>query len=257
MTTIDVFQTWQDLMTLVNVQQNGQIPPSVFQNWYNQVNKQVFKDLAEEFQTNQILSDLLMPFRKIAVLPVVPQQGSPFGLVTLPADYEYFVSAQVLSQQQEEECFSVTNLPKIDGNGKAQPYTDPDYAQMVINFAGANIVEDQCQMIDAQRWAGCLTHATKAPSLVNPKMTQFAGGLKVAPKGVSTIVLYYLSTPKDAVFSYTISSDDIAIYNAGGSQQLQWSVQVLPKFLAELQKKYASYVDNQNIYQMGVNDQKR
>lgn len=251
MTTIINYNTWIQLCQLVNVQQTGQIPPSVFNGWYNEINKQVFKELAEQFQLNQVMSDLLNPFRQIALTPVASQTGGNYGLASLPANYEYFVGATALTQKQEEECFSMSNLPLIDGDGKAKKYVDPDFAQIAANYAGANISEGVVTLIDSQRWPSCLNHFTKGPTLRDPKATQYQAGLKVAPKGIQSILLYYLSTPTDSVFAYTISAQDIAIYNAGGSTQLQWSDQVLPWFLALLVIKYGLYINDTPIVQMG------
>ena len=256
MTVINNNTTRLALLQLVNVQQNGQIPPTVFNTWYNEVNKLVFKDLAEQFQLNQVMSDLLMPFRKVKLIQLVAQPGQNWSLLIVPADYQYFVGASVLTQKQEDECFSDSNLPLIDNDGKSRKYVDPDFAQMVINYAGANIEEGSCQLIDAQRWQSCTTHKTKGPTLKSPKMTQFDKGFKVAPKGGVSVLLYYLSTPMESIFNYTISNQDIPIYVPGTSQQLEWSDQVLPRFLAELQKKYAVYIGDSSMYQTGENDKK-
>lgn len=257
MTVINNYDTWIALMQLVNVQQNGQIPPSVFNKWYNEVSDWYFKKLAEEYQTAQVQSDLLSPFVKAVNVPVVMQPGYSWGLCNYPSDYEYFLSAQLLRQEVENTCFYNKELPIIDGDGASKKYTDPDFAQMTINFAGANVVERSLQLIDTQRWSSCLNHTTKGPTWDSPKMTQFQGGFRVAPKGISSIVLYYLKTPVQSVFNYTISADDIAIYTPGTSVQLEWSVQVRPVFLAELQKKYAAYVGDSTMYQMADNDKNK
>lgn len=251
MTTINNYTTWQALLQLVNVQQNGQIPPTVFNMWYNEVNKEVFKELANLYQANQVMSDLLSPFSSISLLQVVSQSGQNFGLCKYPSDYQYFVGSNVLTQLQEDECFKNSDFPIIDDDGKAQRYTDPDYAQLAINYAGANTEEGQAQLVDSQRWASCLTHKTKGPTLAAPKILQFQGGFRVAPKGVASMVLYYLKTPKDSVFAYTVSNQDILIYDASNSTQLEWSDQVQPWFLAILVKKYGLYINSDSIMKMG------
>lgn len=251
MTVINNYTTWLALLQLVNVQQNGQIPPSVFNTWYNECNKQVFKDLAEQFQLNQVLSDLLYPFRSIRLLPITPLTGQNCGLISYPSDYQYFVGGNILMQKDEEECFSMSNLPLIDNDGTSKRYIDPDYAQAAVNYSGANTTEGQLQLIDASRWPDCLNHITKGPTYRNPKMTQYSGGFKVAPKGIASTLLYYLHTPADSVFAYTISNDDILIYNAAGSTQLEWSDQVLPWFLALLVMKYGLYINSTEVYKMG------
>lgn len=253
MTVLNVYDTWLALQQLVNVQQNGQIPPSVFNTWYNEVNKQVFKELAEQFQLNQVMSDLLSPFQSIKLIPVTPQSGQNWGLLSAPSDYQYFTGANILTQKQEDECFSNSNLSIIDNGGYSQKYTDPDFAKMAQVYAGANIEEGQCQLVDTSRWASCLSHYTKGATLKAPKMVQFQSGFKVAPKGVVSILLYYLHTPAEAVFSYTISAQDIAIYDSANSKQVEWSDQVLPMFLPHLVIKYGLYINNPDVVKMGEN----
>lgn len=250
MTAINNYDTWLAIQQLVNVQQNGQIPPSVFNTWYNEVNLGLFKKFAEEFSTNQVMNDLLSPFQKRVNILVGNVMGQNWGLANYPLDYEYFISSSILRQKEEDTCFLSSDFPVIDGNGKSKKYTDPDFSQMKVNYAGANIEENQLNLIDSQRWASCLTHPTKGPTWTDPKMTQFSGGFRVSPKGITSMVLAYLSTPVQSVFNYTISADDIAIYVPGTSVQLQWSVQALPFFLVELQKKYAAYVGSPEMFQM-------
>lgn len=256
MTPINNFQTWQNLMTLVNVQQGGQIPPTVFNNWYNEVSAWYFKNLAQEYATTQVLSDFLKPFTRFVNVIVAQQVGANFGIATYPADYEFFLNASVLYPKDENTCFFSDKYPIIDTGGKFRQYDDPDIAQLRIAYAGANVMESQLNKVDIDKWPSCLNHITKGPTLQQPKMTQFDGGFKVAPKFVQSIVLYYLKTPVKSVFSYTIGTGDIAIYNAGGSTQLEWSEQVMPIFLAELQKKYAAYTRDMDMYQMGDNEKK-
>lgn len=250
MTVINNYQTWLALQQLVNVQQNGQIPPSVFNTWYNEVSLGLFKKFAEDFSTNQVMNDLLSPFQQRVNIMVANVTGQNWGLVSYPSNYEYFISASILRQMEEDTCFCNESFPIIDGNGKSKKFTDPDFAEMKINFAGANVEERQLNLIDSQRWASCLTHKTKQPTWKDPKMTQFVGGFRVAPKGITSMVLAYLTTPTESVFNYTISTDDIAIYDPATSVQLQWSEQALPFFLVELQKKYAAYVGSPEIFQM-------
>lgn len=251
MTTINVYQTWQQLLQVVNVQQNGQIPPTVFLGWYNETSLWLFKRLAEEYQLSQIMSDLLSPYAKYVNVMTTTASGQNFSIAPYPADYEYFLSAAILRQAEEDTCFCNKDYPLINGNGQSVPYTDPDIAQMKVNFAGANVEERQINLIDTQRWASCLNHYTKKPIWDNPKMTQFQGGFKVAPKGITSLLLYYLQTPTQAIFNYTVSSQDILIYQPVGSTQLQWSVQVLNIFLGNLVIKYGLYIDDPTIVKMG------
>lgn len=251
MTVINNYETWLQLCRLVNVQQNGQIPPSVFNGWYNEVNKQLFRELCEQFQRDQILTDLLSPFMRTAFLQVIPQTGQNFGIMDAPSDYEYFITLTGLTQALEEECFSTKNLPIIDGTGKSAKYTDPDIAAMVREFASTKQIEGNIRLIDLQRWAACLSHSTKGATIQSPKALPIADGFKIAPKGVVSGLLYYFKTPVNSVFSYTISAQDIAIYDSAGSTQLEWSDQMQPWFLALLVKKYGLAVNQAEIVKMG------
>lgn len=236
---------------MVNVQQNGQIPPSVFNTWYNEVSDWYFRKLAEDFQLNQIISDFLSPFIVPVNVLITDQRGQNFGVAKYPVDYEFLLNITLLRQKEENTCFCNKDLPIIDGSGMSKKYTDPDLAQMTVNFAGAGVEETQVSLIDTQRWPACLNHYTKGPTWKQPKATQFQAGFKISPKGITSVVMTYLKTPVKSVFAYTVSSDDIAIYNSGGSTQLEWSEQVTPVFLAKLITKYGLYIDDAGITKMG------
>jgi hypothetical protein len=256
MTVINNYQTWLALLQLVNVQQNGQVPPSVFNTWYNEVSDWLFKKLAEEYQLNQVMSDLLSPYLVPVNVLITAMPGENWGRAPYPTDYQYFQSAAILRQRDEEKCFLKQDLPIIDGDGKSKRFEDEDIAAMKVKFAGENVEERPVQLIDTQRWSNCLNHARKKPTWKDPKITQYNAGFKVSPKGLTSLVLYYLKTPKKSVFNYTISAQDILIYDSLTSVQLEWSDQVLPMFLPELQKKYAAYIGDEKLYQMGDNDKK-
>jgi len=257
MTPIDIFDLWQSLLTEVNVQQNGQIPPFVFQNWVNAVNVEIFSDKFDSYEKVQKESDeIKVPFLKTVSIPVTVGSGATYGVVAYPSDYEYFSSAMILRQRDEKECRNREPLPVIDQGGKCTKYTDPDYAQMAVQYAAENLVTREVQLIDNQRWDSCLNHTKKGPTYNDPKITQFDGGFKIAPAGVQLMVLDYLRTPRPCVFAYTITTDDILQYNASGSTQLQWSNILKQEFLTRLSKKYAKYTQSPEIYQMAEGDRK-
>lgn len=251
MTKINNYKTWIALLQLVNVQQNGQIPPSVFNTWYNEVNDWYFNFLANRYQLNQIITDYLDPFVKRVNVVGAPQPGQNFALFPKPADFEFFLNASVLRQSEERTCFFNKDLPVIMGNGKAKQYEDPDIAAMKVQFAGAGIEEKIINMVDTMRWPSCLNHVTKGPTWNDPKMTQYSSGYLVSPVTIPNIVLTYLKTPAASVFNYTISAQDIAQYVDAASTQLDWSEQVTPVFLAKLVTKYGLYINDEGITKMG------
>ncbi len=86
---------------------------------------------------------------------------------------------------------------------------------------------------------------------------QDSAGFKVAPKGVQSVVLDYLHTPRKAVFGYTIGTGDIVVYNSSTSQQLEWTGVVENEFLNELGKKYASSIGDPQLYQQFENNKRQ
>lgn len=253
-TTLDIYDMWQSTMSLCNVQQNGQIRPVTdFLSWYNSVNVEKFHEKAGKFQLGQQVTDELNPFHKTVIIPIQRVPGRNYGVAILPADYEYLTDVRVIAQKEEFVCGSLDKLPIIDGAGKSVQYADPDYAQMIQQFANMGVVENTINMVDAQRWGACLTHPDKGPTASEPKCTQDSTGIKVAPVGVAGIVLDYFRTPRNATFNYTISND-IVIYNQIGSVQLEWTNVIKNEFLVELVKKYAAYVGDNALYQQYDNN---
>lgn len=254
---ISPFLLWQTLITEVNVSQNGQIPPTTFQNWTNDIQNDLFRDRFSDYEISQQNSDeIKRPFLKTVSRTVTVASGATYGVIAYPADYEYFSSAKILRQKDDQKCNNMEPLPDIDGDGKCVKFVDPDYAAMAVKFASANLITKNVQLVDNDRWEGYLDHDTKCPTYDSPKMTQFNGGFKVAPAGVQLMLLDYLVTPTSCVFAYTISADDILIYDAAGSTNLQWSPILIPEFIARLKKKYAVYIQSGEIFQMAENERK-
>lgn len=256
-TPIDIFQLWQDLMSQVNVQQGGQIRPvQDYTSWLNSISMEYFHEMVALFQRTQQISDQLSPFHRSVNIVVTPQQGQPWDLVSLPVGYENIASMRIYKQKEERTCSCVDGLPLIDCDGECHNVDDPDYAAMVQAYAGANLVEATVNIVDTSRWGSCLDSITKGPTWEKPKATQFASGYKIAPKGISVVVLDYFETPRQAVFGYTIGAGDIVVYNPSTSTQLQWTNVVKNEFLARLVKKYGVAVREDFIYQTGEADKR-
>lgn len=255
MTTLNIFDIYQKVCSLANVQQGGQYRPvEDFTKDYNAVSSELFVDLIKQFQLDQVLTDQLMPFIKTYNINVTAQPGKTYDLVTVPSDYEYFASMRVIRQKDEHKCGYDSRYPIIDGDGTCTQVEDPDYAQMVANYAGANMEEKRIDLIDNGRWQSCLDSVRKGPTFDEPKCTQFDSGFKLAPKGLSSIVLDYFKTPRVAVFGYTIGTGDIIEYSSSGSTQLEWTNTVENEFITRLLKKYAIRVRSGEVYQMGQNE---
>lgn len=258
MTVIDIFDIWQKLMSLCNVQQNGQIRPQTdFQNWYNAVNTEMFKAKVAKFQLGQQVTDELAPFHSTVIIMTSAVSGRNYMVAAYPGDYENLIDIRIIRQKSEAICDDLGQFPIIDGSGKSAMYTDPDYAVFAQVFAQMGIVEETTNVVEAAKWGGCLSHPTKGPTWNEPKATQDKDGIKIAPKGVTGIVMDYFHTPRKAVFAYTIGAGDIAVYNPGGSIQLEWTSVIENEFLIRLAMKYASAIGDSQMYAQYENNLKQ
>lgn len=255
MTILDLFDIYLKVCSLANVQQGGQYRPQDFILDYNSVSNELFLSEIAMFQLNQIASDQLTIFLKTVNINVVSQPGKTYDLVLKPSDYEYLANLRVLRQKEEYISGYDTKYPIIDGSGNCTQVDDPDYAQMVANFAGNELIELRVDIIDNAKWQSALDSVRKGPTYDAPKGTQFDGGFKIAPKGLSSVVLDYFRTPRKAVFAYTIGAGDIIVYDPVASVQLEWTNTMENEFITRLLKKYAIRVRSGEVYQMGQNEQ--
>lgn len=253
MTTINIYDLWQALMSEVNVQQNGQIRPVAdFIPWLNKISDKLFRDRVATDELSQLYADDLKPFKMRANVSVVAQPGKPYDLVPYPTDYESFANMLILRQKDTSVCACDTSAPVYEskGGGKCEKVVDLDYAAMEARYLGMNLTEVTVEKIDTQRWGSCLGHITKQPTYKNPKTTQDSTGLFIAPKGLTTVVMDYYRAPVDGVFGYVIGAGDIVIYDPGTSIQLEWSKTMKDQFMTELKKIYAIHVGDSGTYSM-------
>lgn len=254
MTNINTYEVYQALLSEVNIQQRGQVRPvSDFEKWYNKINMELFRERVAAAELSQQLDDDLSPFKKVINIIVTPQPGQPSDLVRYPSDYEGFASASILRQRDGGETRCNCEFPIYEDNGECLKIVDADYAEMQARYAGENLIEAVVTKIDTQRWSSCLNHPNKQPTLKNPKIVQDGTGFRIAPKGITSMVLTYYRTPRKAVFGYTLS-DDIVIYDPLTSVNLEWSNTLMGEFMARLKKIYAGHVGDGEIYQMAQND---
>jgi hypothetical protein len=196
-------------------------------------------------EKSQQIRDFLFPLlisRNIIVKP----KNSYYGFLDKPKDYGRWGSARIWTiKEQCVPCAEVDN-GKCEG-WKSQEEINEEYYK--------NIEEAQIDLIDEQRWAACLKHLTKKPTLAKPKMTQIDGGWRVAPRTVSVVALDWYKVPKDGEFKYTIAAGnpqtgagDYIIYDTS-SQQLEWPEMVLNYFVWHLGSRYGLFTNNQLILQ--------
>lgn len=253
MTKMDLFDLYQKTIALVNTAQGGLLRPQVnFENWLATINTELFRDMFGEYEKSQQLSDeYKLPFLKTLNVVVTPVPGAAYDVFAYPSNYEYFSSCRILMRKGNVFCptskCSFLKGEDKNGRGKIVEWLDDDVKELRALAEGGDSTEIPVELIDNQKFGSALGHLTKGPTLQEPKITQFDGGFKIAPKGIGIIVLDYLKTPTRPVFAYTAGPSDTVIYNGPGSTQLDWSSIVENEFLSRLAMKYGAYTRDKQI----------
>lgn len=238
---IDAFDLYKSFQSAVNTFQGGWYRPNTdFIVKCNDISVELWVDWTSKAEKSQEVKDNLRPFFKSKNI-IVKTKSNQYGFLTPPEDangkYGRFASARILVDGQNETApdKSVDN-GQCDGLKSDEERTDEYWNSLSEN----NVV-----LVDNQKWAACLKHLTKKPTLDNPKMVQIDGGFNVAPRQVSVIVFDYYVEPEKATFLYTISPGNIQtgagdqiIYDAKNSTPLQWPDSVRNEFIVRLGEAY-------------------
>jgi hypothetical protein len=242
---INMFSLWQSFRTACNTYQGGFYRPQIdFEQKVNDISMELFVEKTnmsdKSFEIKDDLQYLLKSINKI----VKAAKGN-YGTFDFPDSYGRFASARILVAGSK-------TVPSMDENvaiGDCQSLKDQEE---ITEEYYASIVEHPVQLIDNQRWAGCLEHPTKGPTLSKPKMTQSNGQYKVAPRGVSVIVMDYYVEPERAVFGYTLAPGDRQtgggaqiIYDQGKSKDLPWPNTMRNEFIARLGEAFGIFTRDQ------------
>jgi hypothetical protein len=244
------FDLLKALEANVNPSQGGHIRPQEnFVRWCNEINHEIFEELARQFEKSGNISDKLRPFLRSVSVSLVPNPGQPYDTFVVPTDYRYFASARFLFAPNSTDGVPCPECCKMDGaTGNLTPYVDPDEVELARINAGSDYTEVRVRKVDNQRWGSAMSHQLKKPSASRPVITAYDGGFKVAPRSLGILVLDYLRKPNDCTFLYTVGPDDQIIYDPT-SQPLEWDTNVLPEFLARLESRYGVYVREDFTYQ--------
>lgn len=260
---ISPFNLFQSFQSYVNTYIGGWFRPQTdFQVATNDISNDLWEKWTKQAEKSQEIRDNLGPFLRSKNRKAVPQ-NSYYSIFTPPDDYGRFASARIILEGSK--CMSCDWL---DNNIKPQGScneTDIESQEVVTQEFYENMQERQIDMVDNQRWGAVCQHLTKAPSLDDPKLTQFSQDIagpnkttvsqisfKVAPRAVSGVVLDYYIRPTPCVFGYTIApgnvqtgAGDQIIYDPNKSTNLQWPSTVINEFLWRLGERYGLFTRDQ------------
>lgn len=250
---INLFDLLKTLQATVNPHQAGHIRPQQnFERWCNEIQQQIFEELARDMFRNRTISDKLTPFLKSYNVTLVSQPGKNYDTFVRPADYRYFSSARYIRSGNTDGMGApCQGKGMIEGKNGQVLYEDPDERVATAESEGSHGQDVTIPYIDNQKWGAIFNHRTKGPSFSRPYITAYDTECRVAPRGIGVLVLDYLRPPKDCKFAYTVGSDDQIIFDPNNSINLEWDTNVMPDFIARLQSKYGVYVKEDFTYQAG------
>ena len=259
---ITLFSLYEKFCGAYNTQQGGHVRPNRnFVDWVNDTSIELFEEYVAVAEKNQMIADYLKPFLVSVNVIVNPKPGSMHDEITLPKDYEHYSSARVFYDGNNKGCIDDISKPCIDGVTAEiceSPFFDVD-DQVILSKNSSGLCEVSITKIDNQRWGSICSHKTQGPTLVNPKITQYDQGLKIAPKNLGIIVLDYYRKPIDGTFLFTITNPgaiDEYIQFDPSSKPIEWSSVLINEFLNRMGKKYGKYVREQFIYEASAADNK-
>lgn len=256
---IGVFAFYQKILRVFNVHQGGIFKPSTYIELVDDAQMEYFNELVEEFQKTQVISDKLTPFLDSANIVITSKSGHPWDLVVKPPMYEYFASARII-KKSGSACLC-KDLGTFNENGKEIKtvdeskckYIDPDeIAELRLENDKENC-EVPIRLVDNDRWGSIYNHKRKGPSCDKPIITQFSGGYKIAPKSCSNaIIMDFFRRPIKPVFNFTVINpgleNEYIQFNPIGSVNLEWSETVIEPLMLKIQKKYAIFTGQDNLF---------
>lgn len=261
---IHIFSLYQDFMGRINAHQGGHVPPSRYTSWLHEAQIDVFNDMVKDFQKTQRIADIGTIFLESVNVVVSNVSGSSWDLVKKPKGYENYGSSRIVKKNGIScgcKDFKEFNENGEEEIGVCKTYIDEDELAELRDKSDAQNCEVAISLVDNDRWGAICKHPRKYPTCNDPKMTQYAGGFKIAPKGCATsIIMDFFRTPIKPVFNFTVinpqQEDEYYQFIENGSVHLEWSEQLIPTFISKLMDKYATFVGDANLWQQAKVEQK-
>jgi len=259
---IGVFDCYQDFLSRANVHQGGHVPPTVFTRWLHEIQMDIYNDRVADFQKTQKLSDEITIFLESINVIVTNVSGQFYDLVKKPTGYENYASSRhVIKDGKSAGCKGLKECDGVEVKDQCQTYVDPDEIATLRLEAGKDNCEVAIELVDNSRWSSICNNPRKKLTCQTPKLTQYSAGFKLAPKGCMTnIIMDFFRLPKKPIFNFTVinpqQENEYYLYVALGSQDLEWSEQLLPTFMAKLLDKYAIFVGNDTMWTQAKTEQK-
>lgn len=252
---LSLLKIWESFQSYANTFQGSWYRPNTdFQPAVNDISKELWEEWTAQAEKSQEIKDHLAPFLKSKNL-IVNGQSSSFGQLGYPVDYGRLSSARIIVHNDTcVPCADVDGGKCANGDFKTQEEVTDQYLD--------NIEQTIVEVVDNQKWAACLKHLTKKPTLAKPKMTQYLTGWNVSPRKVSVVVLDYYVKPREGTFKYSITpgnpttgAGDFLVYDSVTSVELEWPETVMNEFVVRLGIRFGIAIRDQFI--TGISTQQK
>ena len=240
---IDLFDLYGSFQSVANVFIGGWWKlQNDFTKACNDISNEIWVKWTREAEKSQEARDSLIPFLKSKNI-IVKSQNTYYGVAEMPENYGRYATARILVSGDNSYPAKDVDNGKCDGFKTDEELTEEFYD---------NMKERQVDIVDTQRWAACLNHETKYPTLLKPKMNEVDKLFRVAPRKISVIVLDYYVRPRDATFIYTTTTPNLdtgagdqIIYNKKDSLPLEWNNTLRNEFIWRLGERFGAFTKDQ------------
>ena len=203
-------RTLRQVLASGNEEQNQHYPPNVFDTDYNLVTSFILTEGVKLFGESQYIKDLLRPYQKTILLPVVN------GEAIVPPDYRHYTGISFYPNATLTGCMSIPGL-------KSGDVPTPDQltrAQKRNRTKGRDVT-----LYEIDEYNYYDTHAYKFPTFKDPiGCIVDSSVIKVSPFEIPFIELHYIRQPKIYKYGYAKNLDDTFSYDPtmDGAVETEW-----------------------------------
>ena len=249
----DVYQTYQEVISNVNKEENGYLKPNLYNDLSRIASRFVFNDYQTRLQDpntapteKQKIQDRLHPFVEYQELLVED------GLFAVPTDYAYFISAKTLFDGGE----SLIELNALSSKlclAEEDPSIDKEAIIAEINAIMENPGLVPVQFLDNEQVGRRLNSfiSGKRPSVKKPIMWRERGGrFHISPESEASLFMSYYRRPKNAVLAMNETATLELEYNLAASTQYEWEDEAIQDVVNKIIGDFAIYIRENGLFQM-------
>ena len=222
------------LLGPTNSEQNQNLPPIIYESFFNSTTSYLIDSLVDNYPTRQSLIDILNPFVESAKLQ--PKNG----YIEFPENYRNFLNGNIsVKKDFSSEC----NNDESDLNEKI--------FKEEIKKSGC--LSRPLKIVDITEWSDLTTSSYKYPTYEYPIAAFFGKRrIKICPYDISTVELTYVRKERLYSMAYIIQPDDSYIIDEKNSIDSEWESNAFTYLFTGLQTLYGVYTRDKEFREWGI-----